>query len=136
MGRCCFCENAQSCSSLLGGGSRKAVFFFSLVGQEARQLNNLLKKTSLLFSASLIKCLSKRCQVHCWVVGIEGFPYLSLDSGSTNTNWFPKASCCVFASGLDGSPGLWIAKIRSDAPIFVFNNRDKLCPLLCLQGSK
>lgn len=28
MGRCCFCENAQFCSSLLGGGSQKAVFLF------------------------------------------------------------------------------------------------------------
>lgn len=28
MGRCCFSENAQSCSSFLGGGSQKAVFLF------------------------------------------------------------------------------------------------------------
>lgn len=107
-----------------------AVCLSTMVYQcEERQINNLLKEISLPFSTSIIKCVTKRCWVNCladiWVLHI-----LVWILAPQTQSGFPKLLPAVlFASGLDGSLGLQIAKIRSDAPIFVFNNRDKLCPL-------
>lgn len=104
------------------------------VGGEA---NQLLAQENVAVQHVGYRMCKERCQVRCLVVGISTLHISARILVPQAQSGFPKASsCCVFASGLDGSPGLWIAKIRSDAPIFVFNNRDKLCPSQCLQGSK
>lgn len=100
----------------------------ALLQWEGRQIKNLLKKIFTI-QHIVIKCVTKRGQVRC-LAGIWVLHILVWILAPQTQSGFPKASsCCVFASGLDGSLGLWIAKIRSDAPIFVFNNRDKPCLL-------